>query len=147
MYFSYSPSPNSSYATAPMEIPSTSSSRPASPSCAYPSWPRRSSLSSDSSTEERATSYISDDDLEDLFPCVFDDAAQDCTPPITPFATRSPEASAAMHHVVVDTGALMRQLIAEEKAKKERKQRRRSGSSRKSRSVPKQMSPILEVGE
>jgi hypothetical protein len=50
--------------------------------------------------------------------------------------------------VVVDTGALMRQLIAEEKAKRERK-RRGSRSSRKSRSGSsgKQMSPIQEVGE
>jgi hypothetical protein len=50
--------------------------------------------------------------------------------------------------VVVDTGALMRQLIAEEKAKRERK-RRGSRGSRKSRSGSsgKQMSPIQEVGE
>lgn len=145
MYFSFSPSPPStSYTTAPMDIPSTSSSRPQSPSCAYPSWPRRSSLSSNSSTEERATSFISDDDLEDLFPCVFDDSEHDCTPPATPFNNRSPDVQA---QVVVDTGALMRELIAQEKAKKERKQRRRSGSSRKSRSGTKHMSPILEAGE
>jgi len=150
MYFSFSPSPPStSYTIAPMDIPATSSSRPQSPSCAYPSWPRRSSLSSNSSCEDHATSFISNDDLEDLFPCVFDEAEQDCTPPVTPFATRSPQASSAVHQeqVVVDTGALMRELIAEEKAKKERK-RRRSGSSRKSRSgTSKHMSPILEAGE
>jgi len=145
MYFSFSPSPPStSYTTAPMDIPSTSSSRPQSPSCAYPSWPRRSSLSSNSSTEERATSFISDDDLEDLFPLVFDDSEHDCTPPTTPFANRSPDIQA---QVVVDTGALMRDLIAQEKAKRERKSRRRSGSSKKSRSGTKHMSPILEAGE
>lgn len=145
MYFSFSPSPPStSYTTAPMDIPSTSSSRPQSPSCAYPSWPRRSSLSSNSSTEERATSFISDDDLEDLFPLVFDDSEHDCTPPTTPFANHSPDIQA---QVVVDTGALMRDLIAQEKAKRERKSRRRSGSSKKSRSGTKHMSPILEAGE
>jgi len=131
-----------------MDIPSTSSSRPQSTSCACPSWPRRSSLSSNPGTEDRATSYLSDDDLEDFFPCVFDDAEQDCTPPITPYATRSLEvASSIQAQVVVDTGALMRELIAQEKAKKERKLRRRSGSSRKSRSGTKHMSPILEAGE
>jgi len=51
--------------------------------------------------------------------------------------------------VVVDTGALMRELIAQEKAKKEeRKRRRRSSSSRKSRNgTSKHMSPILEASE
>lgn len=145
MHFSFSPSPPStSYSTAPMGIPSTSTSRPESPSCAYPSWPRRSSLSSNSSTDTRATSFISDDDLEDLFPSVFEDSEHDCTPPATPCATRSPDVQA---QVVADTGALMRELIVQEKAKKEKRQRRRSGSSRKSRSGAKHMSPILEVGE
>ena len=146
MYFSFSPSPPStSYKTAPMDIPSTSSSRPQSPSCAYPSWPRRSSLSSESSCHDEisATSYISD---EDLFPCVFDDAEQDCTPPATPNTCRSPASCEAQ--IVVDNGTFMRELIAQDKARKERR-RRRSGSSRKSRtgSSTKHMSPILEVGE
>ena len=145
MHFSFSPSPPStSYTIAPMDIPSSSSSRPQSPNCAYPSWPRRSSLSSSSSTEERATSYISNDDLEDLFPCVFEDSEHEITPSASPFATRSLDLRA---QVVVDTGALMRELIAQEKAKKERKQRRRSGSSRKSSKGANQMSPILESGE
>jgi len=150
MYFSFSPSPPStSYTTMPMDIPSKST-RPQSPSssCAFPSWPRRSSLSSNEDKDElRATSFISDDDLEDLFPCVFDEREQDCTPVVTP--SRTPEAQ-----VVVDCGELMRDLIAQEKAKKERRARRRSsGSSRKSRSSSgssgssKRMSPIQEVGE
>ena len=149
MYFPFSPSPPStSYSTTPMDIPSSSRTRTQSPSCAYPSWPRRSSLSSsDSGCEEQApvTSYISDDDL--LFPCVFEDA--ECTPLATPQSSRSPTSTSMMpEQVVVDTGALMRQLIAEEKAKRERK-RRGSRSSRKSRSGSsgKQMSPIQEVGE
>ena len=151
MYFSFSPSPPStSYTTMPMDIPSKST-RPQSPSssCAFPSWPRRSSLSSNEDKEElRATSFISDDDLEDLFPCVFDDREQDYTPVVTP--SRTPEAQ-----VVVDCGELMRDLIAQEKAKKERRARRRSSSSssKKSRSSSgsssssKRMSPIQEVGE
>jgi hypothetical protein len=100
-----------------------------------------------------ASSFISDDDLEDLFPAVFDDAEQDCTPVATPLGPRSLDASPTLHQaqVVVDTGALMRELIAQEKLKKDRKRRSRSGSfsSKKSRSGSsnKHMSPILEVVE
>lgn len=145
MYFSFSPSPPcTSYTSAPMEIPSTSSSRPQSPSCAFPSWPRRASLSSSSSGEERATSYISDDDLEDLFPFVFGEIEpeQDSSSSVSPYVTPEVEAQ-----VAVDTGALMRELVAQEKAKRERKQRRRSASPRKSRSGTKHLSPILENRE
>lgn len=136
------------YSTAPMDIPSSSRSRPQSPSCAYPSWPRRASLSSNSSEEEHQTSsfIISD---EELFPDVFDE--QDCTPPATPHshASRSPASPSMLCDMVVDNGSLMRQLMAEEKAKKERR-RRKSASSKKSRSgsgASKHMSPILEAGE
>ncbi|KAG4444459.1 hypothetical protein IFR05_000050 [Cadophora sp. M221] len=157
MYFSFSPSPPAtSYSTAPMNIPTTSNSRSQSPSCAYPSWPRRSSLSSNSSSscEDEAahsSSYITD---EELFPCVFDDAEQDCTPPATPSLSRSPASPNMMceARIVVTNGSLMRELVAEEKAKKEQRSRRRksSSSSRKSRSssaASKHMSPIQEVVE
>ncbi|CZT02693.1 hypothetical protein WAI453_002170 [Rhynchosporium graminicola] len=151
MYFSFSPSPPAtSYATAPMAIPSASSSRPQATSCAYPSWPRRSSLSSNSSGEDEAhsSSFITD---EELFPCVFDDAELDCTPPTTPSLSRSPASPNMMceARLVLDKGSMMRQLVAEEKAKKERRPLKRS-SSRKSRSSSassKRMSPIQEVVE
>lgn len=61
-------SPYGSYSgmSAPMDItPSNSYSRSQDASCAYPSWPRRASLSASDSHYERATSYLSD---EDLFP-------------------------------------------------------------------------------
>lgn len=153
MYYAFSPSPSrSSYTTAPIDMPS-SSSRPHSPSCAFPSWPRRSSLSSTSSNEDRdpPSLFISDDDLEDLFPSVFDDADTDCTPITSPYAPRSPgepTGAAHQHQVAVDSHALTRELIKEEKAKKEKKLRRsRTSSSRRSRtsSSGKRMSPILET--
>jgi len=147
MYFSYSPasSPTSSYSIAPMEIPSSSSSRPQSPSCAYPSWPRRASLSSNSSHgDEDSSSFIISD--EELFPLVFDDADRDCTPPQTPYSSRSPASPSRMCDIVVDNGSLMRELMTQEKTKKERR-RRKSTSSKKSRSSSKHMSPILEVVE
>ena len=47
-----------------MDIPSRSFSRQGpNPECAFPSWPRRSLLNEDDSSEERATSYIPDDEL------------------------------------------------------------------------------------
>ncbi|KAK2627979.1 hypothetical protein QTJ16_002625 [Diplocarpon rosae] len=153
MYFALAPSPSTSYSTmsyasAPMDIPSASSSRSQSTSCAFPSWPRRSSLSSNSSCgdEPQSSSFIISD--EELFPCVFDDAEHDCTPIATPNISRSPASPHRMGEarIVVDNGSLMRELMAQEKAKKERR-RRRSSSSKKSRSgsgSSKHMSPILE---
>lgn len=157
MYFSFSPSPPStsystmSYSTAPMDIPSTSASRPQSPSCAYPSWPRRSSLSSNSTCDDepQSSSFIISD--EELFPCVFDEAEQDCSPLATPNSSRSPASPNMIceARIVVDNGSLMRELVTQEKAKKEQR-RRKSSSSKKSRSgsaTSKHMSPILEVVE
>ena len=65
-------SPYGSYSgmSAPMDItPSHNYCRPQDASCAFPSWPRRASLSDSSDYQERATSYISD---EDLFPTDFE---------------------------------------------------------------------------
>lgn len=149
MYFSYSPSPPStSYSVSAMDIPTSSnSSRPHSPSCAYPSWPQGSSLSSNTGcSASQSTSFIISD--EELFPAVFDRDSEDCTPPTTPSVSRSPASPSAMYEPrVVDHGSLMRDLMAQEKAKKEkrRQQKSRSGSSKKSRSESnKHMSPILE---
>ncbi|KLU81692.1 hypothetical protein MAPG_00776 [Magnaporthiopsis poae ATCC 64411] len=66
----YSPYGSYSSTSAPMEIGAGSYlSRPqhhfSDASCAFPSWPRRSSLSESERGEERATSFLSD---EDLFP-------------------------------------------------------------------------------
>lgn len=144
MYFSYSPSPSTSYSTSPMDIPSSSSSRPQSPSCAFPSWPRRASLSMSNHGDEHSSSFIISD--EELFPLVFDDTDRDCTPPATPNSSRSPASPSRMCDIVVDNGSLMRELMAQEKTKKERR-RRKSTSSKKSRSSSKHMSPILEVVE
>lgn len=63
-YGSYSSLGGSSYiSSAPMDItPTTLRTHDHDASCAFPSWPRRSSLS-ESDREERPTSYLSDDDL------------------------------------------------------------------------------------
>lgn len=77
----YSPYGSYSSTSAPMEIGAGSYlSRPqhhfSDTSCAFPSWPRRSSLSESERGEERATSYLSDEDLFPSSPDVFDDDAR-----------------------------------------------------------------------
>ncbi|KAI9645093.1 hypothetical protein NHQ30_005827 [Ciborinia camelliae] len=170
MYFSYTPSPPStSYSSSSaMEIPSSSSSRPQSPSCAYPSWPRRSSMNTrtESSLDALASqnsytsSAFSDEELScGLYTSVFEE--EDCSPLATP-NVRSPSGSMCEpQYVVVDNAALMRELIAQhaaEKAKKrekaavEKNKKRHGSGSRKSRhssgaTSSKHMTPIAEVGE
>ncbi|KAM3503487.1 hypothetical protein MY10362_004160 [Beauveria mimosiformis] len=65
MYGSYGSYSSMSIGSAPMNIYTSVTSR--DESCAFPSWPRRSSLSSsnkdDVTHEPRASSYLSDDDL------------------------------------------------------------------------------------
>ncbi|KEY66931.1 hypothetical protein S7711_06880 [Stachybotrys chartarum IBT 7711] len=61
MYGSYGSYSSMSATTAPMDITS-SNLRAHDSTCAFPSWPRRDSLS-DSNRESRATSFLSDDDL------------------------------------------------------------------------------------
>lgn len=151
MYFSISPSaPSTSYSTAPMDIPSSNSRSSQSPSCAYPSWPRRSSLSNDNSSDSghyHNRSFIISD--EELFLGVFDDSELS-SPADTPNsnASRSP-ASLEPAQMIVDHGTLMREVIAQEKM--ERRRRRAKAAAKKSRSgsatSSKKMSPIQEAGE
>ncbi|RDL36500.1 Uncharacterized protein BP5553_05852 [Venustampulla echinocandica] len=151
MYFSISPSaPSTSYSTAPMDIPSSNSRSSQSPSCAYPSWPRRSSLSSDNSSDSgdyHNRSFIISD--EELFPGVFDDSEL-CSPADTPNSTasRSP-ASLEPAQMIVDHGTLMREVIAQEKAERRRRRARTSGKKSRSGSAAssKKMSPIQEAVE
>jgi hypothetical protein len=72
MYGSYGSYSSMSSLSAPMDITS-SNLRAHEATCAFPSWPRRSSLS-DSSREQRPTSFLSDDDLLFLSDPFEDDA-------------------------------------------------------------------------
>ncbi|GAB0137581.1 Mitochondrial fission protein [Epichloe bromicola] len=62
MYGSYGSYSSLSTMSAPLDI-SFNNIRNHDSSCAFPSWPRRSSLSDSKHEEPRATSYLSDDDL------------------------------------------------------------------------------------
>lgn len=110
MYYAVSPASSigsSCSATSAMSIDiksSRSAGRPVSQSCAYPSWPRRSSLSG---IAEEATSFISDDDL---FPDVFDDESGDCSPVATPHRATSP--TVTMRNGEPISSSVLRHLLA-----------------------------------
>jgi hypothetical protein len=151
MFFTTSPTSSpgsslySSYSSYSISsIPSSDSSSQGS-SCAFPSWPRRSSL--DGSETQEANSFISDDDL---FPEVFDENESDCTPITSP--CRSPPHTTLEELEIVSFTAVRNMLALHKELQPEKKQRRKrrssSSSSRKSRSgLAKPMSPIQEAGE
>jgi len=122
---------------------SSSSRRGPDPECAYPSWPRRSSLG-EGDSEERATSYITDDEL---FMDVFDDDA--CS--VSSQGSSSPVHSPVGAPVLTEADILrlhreqlayqreMRRVVLAEKERRRRaaeqeQQRRRPGAKRRSAS-------------
>lgn len=144
--------------SAPMDIsPSYLSSRAQDASCAFPSWPQRSSLSDH--CEERATSHLSD---EDLFPCdTFEDDARSVSSSSSTPTSRTPQ------HLLTEAEVLemqreranyqkevMRFLMNEKERRRQamKKQRRGSGgsgSSSSSKKSPKNkvagLTPIAEA--
>ncbi|KAI9744863.1 MAG: hypothetical protein M1818_001788 [Claussenomyces sp. TS43310] len=165
----YSSSPVYSPPSTPSSISSLYHISPTSPrrisdastaSCAFPSWPRRSSLSGSTSSCDsgfnsvaaQVTNFISDDDL---FPDVFEDSESDCTPSGSP--CRSPLAVSAREAEVRATvtvgslpGALKEIKEMKETRDKERaraRKEKRPRYMRKRSSTGKAMTPILEGGE
>ncbi|KAK4101528.1 hypothetical protein N658DRAFT_425855 [Parathielavia hyrcaniae] len=151
--------------SSPMDIaPRPSSRRGPDPECAFPSWPRRSSLG-EGDSEYRATSYITDDEL---FMDVFDDDA--CS--VSSQGSASPVHSPPAAPVITEADFLqmqreqlayqreMRRIVLAEKelrrrqAEQEQQQRRRPGpkrrtgsasSSKKSKSKLSAMTTIAET--
>ncbi|KAI4870615.1 hypothetical protein F4820DRAFT_219299 [Hypoxylon rubiginosum] len=166
MYSPYGSYSSMSSAAQPMEIPTSSYlSSPAaagsgysySASCAFPSWPQRSSLH-EAPSQERATSYLSDDDL---FPCDgFEDDAHSVSSSGSATPT-SPHLAAAtevdMLQMQRDQMAMQREAIKFLLTEKERrrqqfkKQRRSSSGSSSKKGTPKSKSThldaITEAGE
>jgi len=139
-----------------MDIAATPFSRSADASCAFPSWPRRSSLS-ESDSEERASSYLSD---EDLFLDTFEDDARS----VSSNGSSSPAVSPPMAPVMDEAELLdlqreraayqrevMRVLLNEKEQRRRqqqaaRKQRRSSSGAKKSpKSKLNTMTPITEA--
>lgn len=126
--------------------------------CAFPSWPRRSSLS-DSDNEERPTSFLSDDDLFLCDPFEDDARSISSSGTSTPPTVESPQllppvSDAELMERERSRGAMqkefVRQLICEkERRKQAAKSKRRSSSSAKKspKSKLSAMTPITEAGE
>ncbi|KAK4142965.1 uncharacterized protein C8A04DRAFT_37841 [Dichotomopilus funicola] len=139
--------------SSPMDIAprSSSSRRGPDPECAYPSWPRRSSLG-EGESEERATSYITDDEL---FMDVFDsddcsDSSSGAASPVhspvgAPPALTEAEFLQLQREQLAYQREMRRILVAEKEmrrrqAEQDQQQRRRPGLKRRTSSgkkVPK----------
>jgi len=154
MYGYHSISPSSSVASSSSLTSgdATHTSDHTSASCAYPSWPRRSSLSS--GVTEEATSFVSDDDL---FVDVFDEESTDCSPLYTPNQANTPAVTTRYGDVI--SGSTLRHLLAAQKQQmqnqqcyipsttKSKKKKRKSSTKSRASSVTKPMSVIVEAGE
>lgn len=142
-------------ASTPLDIPTSSYlySPSSNSSCAFPSWPRRSSLS-ESDSEMRATSFLSDDDLLDVFEDDASSIASGGSSAVCSPLEHAPLSDEQILELQRERLAMQREVakfILDEKerrrqAAKEKKARR--GSSKKS---PKAkvggMTPIAEAGE
>lgn len=154
MYSPYGSYSSMSAVAQPMDIaPSSFLSR--SPtyhaSCAFPSWPQRSSLA-ESEREERATSYLSD---EDLFPVDMTDDAHSIssassTASVSPRLNDEEYQEMQRNHMVLQRQALNFLLSEKEKRKQAFKKQRRSssgGSKKSPKSKPTAMDCITESAE
>ncbi|KAK0706443.1 hypothetical protein B0T26DRAFT_656223 [Lasiosphaeria miniovina] len=122
--------------SSPMDIaPSPFSSRAADASCAFPSWPRRSSLSEYDAAEERASSYIPD---EDFFPeDVFEDDARSVSSNGSSSPVQSPPAQAMTEADLLEMQReraayqreVMRFLVTEKERRRQAAKRTRRSSS------------------
>ncbi|KAI1438959.1 hypothetical protein GGR50DRAFT_690728 [Xylaria sp. CBS 124048] len=155
MYSPYGSYSSMSSNTQPLDIaPSSYLSRDSSyhASCAFPSWPQRSSLMH-SAPEERATSYLSDDDLFPSDP--LDDANSISSGSSTASTSPSPFVSEAelleMQELQRQKAAIQREALKQLLKEKERRQQqakrsRRSAGSKKSSPKSKDvMAPITET--
>lgn len=141
MYGSYASYSSMAAVASPMDIgPGYNSSRSADDSCAFPSWPRRQTLSeSDRCGDDgRATSYLSD---EDLFPSdPFDASASDDASSIS---SNSPFSSGSSSpHLLTETDMLeierqrqayqrdvMRFLVSEKERRRQQMRRQRQAAA------------------
>ncbi|KAJ8123870.1 hypothetical protein ONZ43_g272 [Nemania bipapillata] len=123
-------------------------------SCAFPSWPQRSSLM-DSTREERATSYLSDDDLFPIDPISDDNhsiSSGSSTASASPFVSEEELLEIQRQKMAMQREAIKHLLNEKERRRQQYKRAKKgnSGSSKKSSSSKTkqdQMTPITEVGE
>lgn len=150
MYGSY----GSYSSTSAMEIPNRSNTYNSSAyhdaSCAFPSWPRRDSLTNDRHTA-RASSYISDEDLLFLSEPVFtaDDDAHSESSYGSGSGTPSPNFAPAVMHISEEDIEEMRreqalrqrEYMAVVMREKEQRKRRQAAKNKKNAGSRKAVSP------
>ena len=155
MYGSYGSYSSMSAMSAPMDI-TPNNIRTHDASCAFPSWPRRSSLSDSDHGETRATSFLSDDDL---FLC--DPFEDDVRSVSSTSSTSSPTAAAIsppriseeeLLRMEYERVTMQREYIRQVKQEKERRRqtvlRARRGSPKKSpKAKPACLTTITESSE
>ncbi|KAJ6441793.1 Membrane protein [Purpureocillium lavendulum] len=156
MYGSYGSYSSMSATSAPMDI-TPINLRSHDASCAYPSWPRRSSLSDSEHEEPRATSFLSDDDLFLSDP--FDDDSHSISSSSTvssPFATaiESPPriSEEELMRIEREKVAMQREFIRQVKQEKERRRQaalraRRSSPKKSPKNKPACLTTITETAE
>lgn len=160
MYGSY----GSYSSTSPMEIPSRRGGYQHSyldDSCAFPSWPRRSSLGEGNDDQPRATSYISDEDLEFLSEPVFPDedarsissyGSGTPSPQLAPVRHISEEALEEMRREQALRQQELIRVVMDEKdrrrqAARAQKQQRKQPSSKKGASPKSKLSAMTPIAE
>ncbi|PHH68276.1 hypothetical protein CDD80_117 [Ophiocordyceps camponoti-rufipedis] len=146
MYGSYGSYSSLSSVCAPLDI---SNMRTHDASCAYPSWPRRASLS-DSDEEARPTSFLSDDDL--FLPDPFDDDARSVSSSGSGGSSAPRLSDEELMRLDRDRAALQREMLRQVKLEKERRRqmasRARRGSAKKSpKAKAAGLTTITEAGE
>ncbi|KAG5933081.1 hypothetical protein E4U53_001095 [Claviceps sorghi] len=159
MHSSYGSYSSLSTMSAPLDM-SFNKIRDHDSSCAFPSWPRRSSLSDSEHEEPQATSYLSDDDL--YFSSPFDDdngsvssgsGSPSPNPDITGFiAAPPPVADEEFLRRECQRIAMQREYLRQMKLEKDRRRqlalRARKGSPKKSpKNKPAALTTITESGE
>jgi hypothetical protein len=153
MYGSYGSYSSMSAASAPMDITS-SNLRAHDAVCAFPSWPRRSSLS-ESDYEQKATSYLSDDDLFPQDPFEDDARSVSSAGSIASPTSRSPHLTEAeLLEMERERLAMQRNvmqfLLSEKERRRQQLKRQRhanSGSKKSPKSKLSAMTPIEEAAE
>ncbi|KAK1773634.1 hypothetical protein QBC45DRAFT_427126 [Copromyces sp. CBS 386.78] len=163
-YGSYSSSASSSRSSSygssyssisrPMDIsPINISSSGADASCAFPSWPRRTSLCESESGYERPTSFLSD---EDLMGDVFDDDVRSISstgsspmhsPPKAPFMTE-----AEILEMQREQAAYQREMVSllvreKERRKAQAKRQRSAGKASSKKSTKSKLSAMTPIAE
>lgn len=152
-YSSSYTSSTSGFMSSPMDIaPSPFSTRGPDACLAFPSWPRRSSLCDYDASEERATSYLSD---EDLFMDVFEDDTRSesshssASPSQSPLAQGPTEAQ--LYEMLRQQEAHQREMMRLMQAEKERRRRqaakKRSGSSSSRKATKSKLTAMTPIAE